>query len=186
MAWVDISRKDFLRLCAGAAAFGVTGCDSGDGGGAGTDSASGSSSGTSGGGTTGSPDPSSTSSSPTTTDDSTTGSTGAVGESSSGSGGESSSGSSTGEAGSSSSGGPQLQCQRGAEATEVDLHPHGLSIAADQLQPGTPLMGLTMTGNHPHTVDLTADEVDALLAGQPITVNNVDAGHTHEITIGCV
>ena len=78
-------------------------------------------------------------------------------------------------------------CENGAEATEVDLHPHGLTIPADQLQADTPLTGLDLTGvQHSHTVDLSADDVNALLAGEEITVtSSFDAGHSHQVTVAC-
>lgn len=172
-------------------ALGVTGCDSGGGGDSGTDGGSSSS------GSTGSPttDPGTTN--PTTGNPSTTGEPGTTtgepgtttGDASS-STGEPTTGadsSSTGDASSSSSStGTENLCPNGAEATEVDDHPHGLTIPADQLQPGTPLMGLTMSGGHPHTIDLTADDVDTLLGGQSVTVtSSFDSGHDHQVTIGC-
>lgn len=175
-------------------ALGVTGCDSGGGGDSGTDGGSSSS------GSTGSPttDPGTTN--PTTGNPSTTGEPGTTtgepgtttGDASS-STGEPTTGadsSSTGDASSSSSStGAENLCPNGAEATEVTNDhqvPHGLTIEAAQLQPGTALMGLVMTGNHPHTIDLTADDVDTLLAGGTVTVANVDPGHSHDVTIGCI
>lgn len=188
----EISRKRFLHLCAGAAALGVLGCDSDDDEGTGTD-----------GGTTGSTsstdpsdpsdptdpsDPSVGTSSGTDPTGETTsgGSTG--GEGSTGSSGGGDSGSTGGDGstgGSSSTGAGELFCENGAEAIAVSGHPHGLSIPEGMLQPGTPLTGLNVTGNHPHVLDLSADDVDALLAGQQIVVNNVDDSHSHDITIAC-
>lgn len=187
-----ISRKRFLHLCGGVLALGVLGCDSDDDEGTGTDG------GTTGGSTSTDPtDPSGPD--PSDPSEGTTSTTDPTGETTSGgstSGEEGSSGSSGGAegsstggegstGGSSSTGAGELFCENGAEAIAVSGHPHGLSIPAGMLQPGTPLEGLNVTGNHPHVVDLSADDVDALLAGQEIVVTNVDNSHSHDITIAC-
>ena len=193
----DLTRKSFLKISMGAAALGIVGCDGGDDDGegtatdAGTDSTS----------TTNAPTTDSTSSSSgnTTDDPGTTSSSsgvddsGSSGSSGSGSGSESGSGSSSGGESSSSTGVEDL-CPSGA--VDIDWPgnnnhangPHAVMIDAAMLTPGTALTGVDIQGDsgHPHTIDLTGDDVDMLLAGGTITVtSSFDNNHDHDVTIGC-
>jgi hypothetical protein len=182
----------------GAAALTITGCPADDTGSDGTT-----------GDTTGDPttNPSTSMSgsgtSPSTTDSSTTvdpetgSSSSSEGSSSSGEPtGSSSSGGdtdtdtdATGSSGSSSSSGGAADCSGGAFDTAWTMdHGHTLSIDAKDLQAGTPVNGVlcTLANMHTHTVDLSGDDVDALLAGESIMViSSNDSGHMHTVTISC-
>lgn len=59
-------------------------------------------------------------------------------------------------------------------------HGHSLVLARGDLVAGQPIQ-LSMDGGHSHTVDLTAADVDALLAGNTVTKVSSDAGHTHSV-----
>lgn len=204
----DLSRKQFLHLCSGALVLGLAGCDSGGDGDTDGEGSTGSTSSdptnvtdpSAGTNPTSPTDPSGTTDVTSGTTDPTEGSTG--GSTSTGStSGEGSTGSSTGEgsssettsgeesSSSSSTSGENL-CGDGATDIEIDVHGgHGITIAADQLQPGTPLTDLDITGasGHAHAIDLSADDVDALLAGEEVTVaSTMGAGHIHQVTLGCV
>lgn len=56
------------------------------------------------------------------------------------------------------------------------------------LQPGTALEGLSIFGSgHPHSLDLTGEQVDALLAGEVVTAtSSFDSGHEHQVTLECL
>lgn len=172
------TRKTFLRMSFGVLAVGVVGCDgdSDDG----TDS---SASGTTGGTDSSSTgDPPTTGSSSTTTDPSTTSAQTTGGS-------DSSSGSDSGSADSgSTSGGAAADCGRNGAGTQFDLHEHTLEISAEMLQPGTALEGLAVLGGgHPHTLDLTGEQVDALLAGESVTAtSSFGSGHEHQVTVECL
>ncbi|MBV1861367.1 MAG: hypothetical protein KUG77_23310 [Nannocystaceae bacterium] len=215
MASHSLSRKHFLHLCGAALALGVAGCDSDGDGGTDAEGSTGSTSSAStdptnltdpsqGTDPTDTTDPTSSTGATSSTPDPTKGSTG--GSTSTGStSGEGSTGSSTGESSSSettsgeesssssssssSTSGENL-CGDGATDIEIDVHGgHGIMIAADQLQPGTALNDLDITGasGHAHAIDLSADDVDALLAGEEVTVSSTTgAGHIHQVTLGCV
>ncbi len=110
--------------------------------------------------------------------------------SSSGSRGGGSTGSTGSTGGSTSTGSTVNLCEGGAVATAFTGHAgHALTIDAGDLEPGTPLGGLNIQGGsgHPHTIDLSAADVDALLAGESVTVTSTfDANHTHDVTIECM
>ncbi len=63
-----------------------------------------------------------------------------------------------------------------------------MDIPAGMLQAGTPINNIDITGtsDHPHFINLSADDVDALLAGESVTVTStMGAGHTHTVTVSC-
>ncbi|MGH1345699.1 MAG: hypothetical protein ACRBN8_29310 [Nannocystales bacterium] len=174
-----LTRKTFLRMSLGALAAGAVGCESDSGNG--TDGAP--------SGTTGDSDPSTTggttSAGPATTtgpstSDSASTSTGETSGDSSESGATSSS---------SSSGGGAPDCsENGATGAEFDLHDHTLEITADMLQADTALEGLAILGSgHPHSLDLTGAQVNALLAGESVTATtSFGSGHEHQVTLECL
>ena len=212
MASRDLSRKHFLHLCGGALALGVAGCDSGGDGGTDSGGSTGATTSTSTDPTNGT-DPSQGTDPASTTDPSggTDGTSTTTDPTGGTSGGSSSGGSTSGEGstGRGSTGEPSTSdttsseestsspsttgdktCAAGVTDVAIDVHGgHGITIDADQLQPGTPLSDLDITGasGHSHAIDLSADDVDALLAGEEVTVSStMAAGHIHQVTLGCV
>ena len=187
-----LTRKEFLHLSMGAAALTITGCPSDDTGGDGSTTDP----------TTGSPttSPSGSGTSPTTkpstTDDPSTGDATSTGPDTTGSTGmpdttgEPETGSTGSGSGSGSgSSGSAADCSGGATDTVITgNHGHAVVIAAGMLVAGTPLNDIDITGAgaHSHTIDLSADDVDALLAGESVTVtSSMDSMHTHMVTVSC-
>ncbi len=75
-----------------------------------------------------------------------------------------------------------------AESTVVSDHSHEITIPlADILaaEPGEYTMSLV--DDHVHTIELTADDFEALLAGDAVTkTSSLDNSHTHDVTLSCV
>ena len=63
-------------------------------------------------------------------------------------------------------------------------HGHTAEITGAQLSAGGALsLDITGSSNHPHTVDLTAADVDQIANGQRVSkASSTDAGHTHTVT----
>ena len=63
-------------------------------------------------------------------------------------------------------------------------HGHTAVITAAQLNAGNALtLDITGTSNHPHTVELSAAEIDQIAAGNRVQkTSSSDAGHTHSVT----
>lgn len=175
-----LTRKTFLRMSFGVVAVGVVGCDSDSGDG--TDSAA--------SGTTGGTDPSTTGDPPTTGSSSATGDPSTTGTPTTDqTTGSSDSGSDSGSSDSgSTTEGAVPNCGRNGATTQFDIHDHDLEISADMLQPGTALEGLAILGaGHPHSLDLTGEQVDALLAGESVTAtSSFGSGHEHQVTVECL
>jgi hypothetical protein len=82
-----------------------------------------------------------------------------------------------------------VDCSDGANDTLISgNHGHAVTIPAGMLQAGTPITGIDIGGasDHTHFIDLTADDVDALLAEESVTVTSTSANmHTHMVTVSC-
>jgi hypothetical protein len=63
-------------------------------------------------------------------------------------------------------------------------HGHSAVVTAAELTTGGALMlDITGTSSHPHTVELTADDVMAIAANQSVSKeSSVDASHSHTVT----
>jgi hypothetical protein len=75
-----------------------------------------------------------------------------------------------------------------AESTLDQGHTHDITIPLEDIlaaEPGE--YDMTLVDNHIHTVDLTAEDFEALLAGDAVTkTSSEDNGHTHDVTLTCV
>ena len=193
----ELTRKAFLKLSASAAVVTITGCPADDASGDGSTGGTTASEPT----MTGPPEPTATATSPTTapppdgststgiddptmdsTPESTTTTTGGdsfppLTSSSSGTGSDTDTDTGTG-----------ADCSAGASATTITKnHGHTADIPPEMLVPATPVMDFDIQGDgdHAHTISLTGDEVDMLLAGMAVTVTSSDSGHTHDVTLLC-
>jgi hypothetical protein len=84
-------------------------------------------------------------------------------------------------------GGGALQC--GSTGTAIaGNHGHALTIAAADLDsPTNQTYSIAGAANHTHSVTFTPAQLQALKAGQSVTVTSTtDASHEHSVTASCV